>query len=896
MRTTILKKMSILAIAALMIVTLVSGLSFGTAAVDPLTKGAYTLGTSSDVANIGISNFGVWGFNGRDITNASNPNSTKYDIVDWTTKTDSDDTSDYFALTYQNNPANVTTGTLFIDLSERYNRANNNSLWLLSSNAVALTVGIAASDAHADKNNRSNFYYQQVTMDAYSGTGATLTYTFNVADGTTQDFILAVYVYTVSRYEPAIALAHDAEFGNYAMTSFLGYTFTMQATGTAVYAYGKDKAATYGSTKITSSTPLTGNVGSMAFRDALKAEVVFENTASFKGLQVLVSADDAIDVLEDNQVYGTKFTTASGSFLPKLVLKKDESALYGRTYAIDVLFTNTTPEDTLWSDGDGLYREKWAAIAADLGTTLSESANGIATLRVDDYSFDTAKSLNQKMAAWSYVYTPANMANKVATLVINCFTDTLQNDIFDTMTLSFSDKGNIIAKQSFAITRNNETFVIKLKDNTFLFFKVIVKTNLDYVTPLSKSDIDLYFNRSDAEVLVSFDNQNPTVNKTILVDTIFAGIGQVETYYNAKNALVAAKYNDLVKLLIYRGMNTDESRPCYASSTAGWASKFYSTGDIDVTGLYGNSGLVLFSYVVGDESITLPGYNYVPNQTFNLTYDGNTYYYSLFYISQKADLKVNAAGTGVYQKMQVVSVDGGTYYYSIRNQGSDTTTASKALFKGISNPTTGYAVDATIGRTATAGKIVLKGYNNARDLNGEAVSDYNATGAVVAFRFPAGTKLTFTNENGVDVMDYTYGNVGIDSADGLIDYLVSLSYRTYGTSTVTMRVTYANGIYKDFVIQTSFVNVTNADTLKAYNAYTADMPTTLEAVIAEQPANPDPPASNENPIESIPASSETSSDVEAPNMGNAFNAIAYIVTFGAASIGGISTMIIRKKK
>ena len=38
------------------------------------------------------------------------------------------------------------------------------------------------------------------------------------------------------------------------------------------------------------------------------------------------------------------------------------------------------------------------------------------------------------------------------------------------------------------------------------------------------------------------------------------------------------------------------------------------------------------------------------------------------------------------------------------------------------------------------------------------------------------------------------------------------------------------------------------------------------------------------------------SDTSTPAMGNPFNAIAYIITIGASAIGGISTLVIRKRK
>jgi len=38
------------------------------------------------------------------------------------------------------------------------------------------------------------------------------------------------------------------------------------------------------------------------------------------------------------------------------------------------------------------------------------------------------------------------------------------------------------------------------------------------------------------------------------------------------------------------------------------------------------------------------------------------------------------------------------------------------------------------------------------------------------------------------------------------------------------------------------------------------------------------------------------SDTSTPAMGNPFNAIAYLITIGASAIGGISTLVIRKRK
>ncbi|MPN56239.1 hypothetical protein SDC9_203925 [bioreactor metagenome] len=61
------------------------------------------------------------------------------------------------------------------------------------------------------------------------------------------------------------------------------------------------------------------------------------------------------------------------------------------------------------------------------------------------------------------------------------------------------------------------------------------------------------------------------------------------------------------------------------------------------------------------------------------------------------------------------------------------------------------------------------------------------------------------------------------------------------------------------------------------------------------PSNPNE-AQEVSSTPSVTSTVTAPSDTSTPGMGNPFNAIAYIITIGASAIGGISTLVIKRKK
>ncbi|MBQ3140792.1 MAG: hypothetical protein IJC25_02385, partial [Clostridia bacterium] len=174
---------------------------------------------------------------------------------------------------------------------------------------------------------------------------------------------------------------------------------------------------------------------------------------------------------------------------------------------------------------------------------------------------------------------------------------------------------------------------------------------------------------------------------------------------------------------------------------------------------------------------------------------------------------------------------------------------------------------------------------------------------VLVLRAPKGTTFTFSTKSTTTISQIDVPTAtALTTTDGLVDYFFKLSYNTYADTTATIKMTYANGVWKNIDVKTTWLT-----TDKAIEGFTATIPaTTTELVIAlperpvesqETPSIETPVSSSTaTPVESTPASSSTGSDLEVPGTGNPFSAVAYLITLCASAIGGISTLVIRKKK
>jgi len=155
--------------------------------------------------------------------------------------------------------------------------------------------------------------------------------------------------------------------------------------------------------------------------------------------------------------------------------------------------------------------------------------------------------------------------------------------------------------------------------------------------------------------------------------------------------------------------------------------------------------------------------------------------------------------------------------------------------------------------------------------------------------------------------------LGVNTVDGLVDAYVAIEYfkiNETDSTTFTLTVNYDDGpndgvkgytgFSRSWDVKTTWVVRTSADpdttnaASVAYNKFTSTLGKTLTPAAAVMPSNP-----NEAQVKSSEPSvapTSTPSATSTPAMGNPFNAIAYIITIGASAIGGISTLVIRKRK
>ncbi|HNX15682.1 MAG TPA: hypothetical protein PKH29_12620, partial [Oscillospiraceae bacterium] len=255
-------------------------------------------------------------------------------------------------------------------------------------------------------------------------------------------------------------------------------------------------------------------------------------------------------------------------------------------------------------------------------------------------------------------------------------------------------------------------------------------------------------------------------------------------------------------------------------------------------------------------------------------------------VAQKSDAKITAMGE---------------YTYAIATTGADT---GKGFSVG------------KVTKVEKKGTITITNYwDNTRGMNNAAsgLSNYNKAITVLAVRIPAGATVAVSAPAaGVEanVVGLEYGTLGLNTVDGLVDAYVTIEYSTIGDTTFTLTVNYDDGpndgvkgytgFSRSWDVKTTWVVRTSADpdttnaASVAYNKFTSTLGKTLTPAAAVMPSNP-----NEAQVKSSSPSvapTSTPSATSTPAMGNPFNAIAYIITIGASAIGGISTLVIRKRK
>lgn len=510
--------------------------------------------------------------------------------------------------------------------------------------------------------------------------------------------------------------------------------------------------------------------------------------------------------------------------------------------------------------------------------------------------------------------------NDVTSLSINTY-----NDLNPSISIKVP-AGTLTKEITFDVTSSDQTFIVPLTDGTFTFLNVKLHNNYDYIAPLTRADITGFrLGINEFTEMVTLDSSSITgENKTLFFDTIMARAGQMNIFYTADtydfdtngdgekdkndqnfkgwvdlNNTSKADYAKLVSNLSFRGFNNlnDPAGGTLKPAVPGRlknVSEFYSTDTLKQEDVYGRVSRLTYNF--GGEEVTMLIYPFGSHRTFEIAYDGNTYVYSMVFNGKHAEMDVTAIGLGVEQAVKAELSDRGEYIYDFGGTNK---------FRPDSVPKksdlVGYGIGA-LKKTEVPAEITITNYTKDQ-------KDYGKTGTVLSFRAPQGTVVTVGEGDGcyATVLDRATGKIGYTGDDGLVDYFVKINYSTIGTSKFTMKLTYADGSYREFVVKSTFE--TDTKKFPTITLPSSIVPTALVTFPNPTPL-PEPTEPTEKPTvkptekpTEKPTTPTTAvhtgaddTETDVPGMGNAFNAIAYIITIGAAAIGGVSTLVIRKKK
>lgn len=853
MRTRILKKVAVLFVSALMIVAAFAGFTFTTSATAQAVIG------ESTTNNATAKKLAVWGFNGKTPANA----------VNYKTETVGNSYSAIGVTTVDSAVIGETSGTtitwITVDLSADVNTDNKNNLWV-KTGTTGLTVALSTDDDASDNNSLAQF---------------NSAYTFEMTVGSTKKIDATTVVEIVGVDKD---LAAKDVVANKKLAAFLGYDFSV-VNGSTTYKMSDAQAA------------VTVQGENIQILYTLKADATDPS-----GIAYLTGSGGAILANQQFAFIGKKDATVTGTFV-----NKTGTGVATVAWTFAKAGASTAPAWT--GDKD----DKWTAIATDF-------ALGKLSLTVD------GKTMAEKGYTFNYVAPSATIP--VGFLTINTYNDAIPAKLV----MKFA-KGTILgADTSYTITLYDETAVIALADGSSLLINIKVNTNKDIVTPLTANSITTFKNegRRNLEGQVALDATSTVrgVNKSIIIDLINGRAGQnSDKYFKAdKDDKTGTKFvldttkkdvAKIVDIISFVGYNNDGSNKVQSPTGYGvfYVHNMFTAADdaakeAALKSLWGESGGqsgFRMNYDLGGEVTTMFFARSTLGQQFTVDFDSNTYAYSIYFVTPKLIMDVNAVATGVAQKVDAKFSDLGDYQYVI--DAASAATIGEYAVGGLT-------------KTEKAATIALTSYYDPTLATGDG-NDYNKTGTVLTMRVPAGTKLTVKDAKGcvVSVLTATAATFGHTASDGMVDAFVNIDYATFGGSSFVLTLTYTNGIARDVNVNTTFVLKTaKADdaATKAFVAFSNNFGTTLSLGSYAYGDQTDRISaidwqSNPNSAQQLTSdeleqygsktstatssTASTGSDVStAPETGNAFNALAYILTIGATTIGGISTLVIRKRK
>lgn len=488
----------------------------------------------------------------------------------------------------------------------------------------------------------------------------------------------------------------------------------------------------------------------------------------------------------------------------------------------------------------------------------------------------------------------------------------MKNVFIDETPVEFTveDAAIVDGKATFKATDYNQTFTVALTDGTYGLIRFAAATNYDTEEAFT-ADMLVDLVKSSAfrslKGLTSVQGENG-----IFVDMINAVVGQSNKYIKWTQAKDAdgkdikntfenkgfadkdskTKYTqaDVNKKIALFGYFTEADGSITSKVQNYWGSMtFYEPNNIPgfndkftgVKDLYTGSATVLV-YNDGTEDVQAILYHNDAATVLPVVMNDVTYNVPVFHIIRSDYTKAFAVGTAATQQVATTVTNAGSYSYSL-------TGSEMGLSKLVKEET-------PIALTLTS-KVQLSHELNANT----AAAD---SSVILVLRAPKGTSFDFDEGKTTTTIEEVKLPTAtvLTTTDGLVDYFFKLSYNTFADTTVTIEMTYANGVWKKIDVKTTWLT-----TDKAIEGFTATIPaSTADLVIAlperpiesqETPSIEIPVSSSTaTPVESTPASSSTGSDLEVPGTGNPFSAVAYLITLCASAIGGISTLVIRKKK
>lgn len=478
----------------------------------------------------------------------------------------------------------------------------------------------------------------------------------------------------------------------------------------------------------------------------------------------------------------------------------------------------------------------------------------------------------------------------------------MKNNLIDETPIKFTLEDAAIAtkdnKATFTATDYNETFTVALDDGTYGLVRFSATTNFDTDDVIANDDIvDLV----KSSAFRSLKGLTSVQDGVIYVDMINGVVGQgsmVEfdkdgNFKGFKVKTGTTKYTqaDVNKKLALFGYYTEADGSITSKIQNYWGSfTFYQPNDVPgfqdkftgVKDLYTGSATVLV-YNNGTEDVQAILYHNDAATVLPIVMGDVTYNVPVFHILRSDYTKAFAVGTASTQQVATTVTNAGTFSYSL--------TGSEMGIKSLAKTETPIAITLT-------SRVDLSQAVNA-DLTP------NDAEVILVLRAPKNTKFEAVKTGTTSITEINAAAAtALTTTDGLVDYYFALSYKSFADTTVGLKITYDNGVWKTMNIKTTWLIDAKSD---AFKAFTNTIPaTTTEFVIAlperpvesqETPSIETPVSSSTaTPVESTPASSSTGSDLEVPGTGNPFSAVAYLITLCASAIGGISTLVIRKKK